>query len=59
MLWIFERAGRKNSNNRKYQFWQQHNKPIELSDNKILDQKLDYLHMNPVEEGFVDEVHEF
>ncbi len=24
-----------------------------------MDQKLDYLHMNPVEEGFVDEVHEF
>jgi len=54
MLWMMERAGRKNSNNSNFQFWQQHNKPIELSDNKIMDQKLDYLHNNPVVEGIVD-----
>jgi len=30
MLWMMERAGRKNSNNNNFQFWQQHNKPIEL-----------------------------
>jgi putative transposase len=54
MLWMMERAGRKNSNNNNFQFWQQHNKPIELSDNKIMDQKLDYIHNNPVVEGIVD-----
>ena len=59
MLWMFERAGKKNGNNKKYQFWQQHNKPIELFDNKIIDQKLAYLHNNPVEEGFVNEAHEY
>ena len=59
MLWMFERAGKKNGNNKKYQFWQQHNKPIELFDNKIISQKLDYLHNNPVEEGFVNEAHEY
>lgn len=53
MMWMFERAGKKNSNNKNYQFWQQHNKPIELTDNKIMQQKLDYIHNNPVEEGFV------
>ena len=53
MLWMFERAGKKNSNNNNYQFWQQHNKPIELYDNEIMDQKLDYLHNNPVEAGIV------
>jgi putative transposase len=30
MLWMMERAGRKNSNNDNWQFWQQHNKPIML-----------------------------
>src|ERR1051325_3534667 len=25
MLWMFKRAGRKNPNNEKYQFWLQHN----------------------------------
>lgn len=59
MLWMFERAGQKNSNNLKYQFWQQHNHPIELDNNKIMDQKLDYLHENPVAEGYVFEPHEY
>ena len=54
MLWMFERAGSKNANNRKYQFWQQHNQPVELSNNIIAQQKLDYLHMNPVVSGIVD-----
>jgi len=53
MLWMFERAGTKNSNNNNYQFWQQHNKPIELYNNEIMQQKLDYLHNNPVESGIV------
>lgn len=38
-----------------YDYWQQHNNPIELYDNKIMDQKLDYLHNNPVVEGIVEE----
>lgn len=59
MMWMIERAGKKNGNNKKYQFWQQHNKPIELSDNKIIEQKLNYLHENPVEEGFVNEAYEY
>ena len=59
MLWMMKRAGRKNGNNTTYQFWQQHNKPIELTDNQIAEQKLDYLHNNPVAEGFVYEPHEY
>ena len=53
LLWMMERAGKKNSNNNNFQFWQQHNKPIELTNNKIIQQKLDYIHNNPVEEGIV------
>ena len=49
----FEQAGRINSNNRKYQFWRQDNKPIELWSNDVIDQKIDYVHNNPVEAGFV------
>ena len=37
MLWIFESAGRKNSNNSKFQFWRQDNHPIELDTNAIMD----------------------
>ncbi|NJK85999.1 MAG: hypothetical protein HC906_08595 [Bacteroidales bacterium] len=38
-----------------YQFWQQHNHPIELTNNEMIDQKLNYLHNNPVEERIVNE----
>jgi REP element-mobilizing transposase RayT len=53
MLALFSRAGRKNSNNKEYQFWQQHNQPIELDYAEIIQQKLDYIHNNPVKAGFV------
>ena len=59
ILWMFGRAGKKNPNNEKYQFWQQHNHPIELSTASIMHQKLDYLHNNPVEAGYVREPWEY
>jgi REP element-mobilizing transposase RayT len=54
LLRMLERAGKLNSNNNNYQFWDQDNHPIELFDNEIMQQKLDYIHNNPVEAGFVD-----
>ena len=53
MLWMMERAGKKNGQNEKFQLWQQDNHPIELFDQKILQQKLDYIHNNPVVAGIV------
>jgi hypothetical protein len=55
MIWMFERAGMKNSNVKCGPFWQQHNKPIELWTPAVIDQKVDYIHNNPVEAGFVNE----
>jgi hypothetical protein len=34
-------------------FWRADNKPIELWSNAVIDQKLNYIHQNPVEEGLV------
>ena len=53
MLWMFERAGKKNSNVKFRQFWQQNNKPIEIWSFKVFEQKLNYIHNNPRETGFV------
>jgi REP element-mobilizing transposase RayT len=53
MLWMFGRAGKRNTNNEKFQFWQQSNHPIELSNAKMLIQRLEYLHQNPVKAGLV------
>lgn len=57
LLWMMERAGKKNSNVKKRQFWQQDNKPIELWSAEVIQQKVDYIHLNPVEAGFVLEPH--
>ena len=53
LLWMFERAGKKNSNVKEKQFWQQNNQPIEIWSLKVFEQKLSYIHNNPVESGFV------
>ncbi len=55
MEWMMERAAKKTSNNATFQLWQPENHPIELSTQKITWQKLDYIHYNPVEAGFVNE----
>ncbi|HEY9082907.1 MAG TPA: transposase [Vicingaceae bacterium] len=54
MLNAFKKAALNNSNNTINQFWQQHNKPIELWSNAVIDQKIDYVHNNPVVAGFVE-----
>ena len=53
MLWMFGRAGKRNSNNEVYQLWQQNNHPIELATIEMVEQRLNYLHENPVTAGFV------
>jgi putative transposase len=55
MIWMFEREGKGNPNNEYHQFWQQDNHPIELFSNEVMQQKLDYIHNNPVKAGWVDQ----
>lgn len=55
ILNIFKEKGWANTQNENYQFWQHGNHPIELDKNSIMEQKLDYLHKNPVEAGYVTE----
>ena len=50
---MFNRAGKKSAATSKSQFWQHHNKPIELWSEKVIKQKIDYIHNNPVWIGFV------
>ena len=53
LLEQFKKVGAKSSNVNKYQFWRHDNKPIELWSNKVIDEKINYIHNNPVEEGLV------
>ena len=53
LLWMMKRAGKKQGNITNYQFWQHNNKPIELWSTQVIKQKIDYIHSNPIESGFV------
>ena len=56
MLWLLERAGKKNGNNNDWSRTireQQHNKPLEIISQEMFDEKLAYIHQNPVQAGFV------
>lgn len=55
IVWMMERAGRRNGNNYDWQLWQQGSNPVELGSRPIFRQKMDYIHYNPVAAGFVDE----
>ncbi|SFS48843.1 REP element-mobilizing transposase RayT [Zhouia amylolytica] len=49
----FKKVAKRSSNVKNYQFWRHDNKPIELWSNKVVKQKMNYIHQNPVEAGLV------
>ena len=53
LLTQFKKAASKSSNVNGYQFWRHDNKPIELWSNKVIFQKIRYIHNNPVKAGLV------
>jgi REP element-mobilizing transposase RayT len=54
ILWMFRRAGKTNRHNKNYQVWQQNNHPVFLDSREMVEQRLEYLHMNPVKVGYVN-----
>ncbi len=59
MLEHFEKAGKKLKRIKGYKFWQDGNHPIELATNYLLDQKLEYIHQNPVKAGIVNQPEDY
>ena len=59
MLGLFKSAGLDSKKHVNYKFWQNDYHPIELSTNEMMDQKLDYVHQNPVKEGVVDKPEDY
>lgn len=53
LLDFFKSEAQRSSNVSGYQFWRHDNKPIELWSNKVIKQKISYVHNNPVEAGLV------
>ncbi len=55
LLRAFARAGQPLKRVQQYKVWQDGNHPVELFSNKFVDQKLNYIHNNPVVAEIVDE----
>lgn len=51
MLYRFEYAGKFDNRIKKYRFWQDKSHPIELTTTEMIEQKINYIHENPVKTG--------
>lgn len=59
MLNQFQFFGKISPQKQTMQFWQHSNHPFFLYTNKMIQQKVNYIHQNPVEAGFVNHAHEW
>ena len=55
LLHLFAYAARFHQQHAQYMFWQYTKHPVELSSPEIFQQKLDYIHQNPLAAGYVTE----
>jgi REP element-mobilizing transposase RayT len=59
LMAAFYKAGKDLKRIKNFKVWQDGNHPIELFSNKFMDQKLEYVHNNPVEAEIVTEAHHY
>ncbi|QCK15796.1 REP-associated tyrosine transposase [Mangrovivirga cuniculi] len=59
LLRAFNRAGSKLKRITTNKIWMDGNHPIELDNNKMIEQRLDYIHNNPVDAEIVDEAENY
>ena len=59
MLYRFEYAGKYDNRITKYRFWQDRNHPILMYDESVLNQKISYIHENPVKRMIVEKAEDY
>ncbi len=59
MLKRFEFAAQRHVRNSIHQFWTHENHAVEMFTARFLQQKLDYIHQNPVRAGWVEEAQDY
>ena len=59
MLKRFEFAARSNGRSNDFKFWERDNHAVEIVSEKFFNQKLNYIHLNPVRAGFVEQPEEW
>lgn len=53
MLYRIEFVGKYDNRVNKYWFWQDKSHPIELTTNEMIEQRMNYIHENPIRAGIV------
>jgi hypothetical protein len=46
-----ESQGKKSSSNKNYKVWRHENHPVALDTNSMVDERINYIHQNPVSAG--------
>jgi REP element-mobilizing transposase RayT len=59
LLMLFRYAAKGNNRNNQYQVWTHENHAEELFSNDFIEQKLDYIHNNPVRSGIVSKPEDY
>lgn len=59
LMYMFKYYAKYQVNNRNFQFWQHDNHPFALYSEKMIWQKVNYIHENPVRAGIVDKPEEY
>ena len=59
MLWISRSQGERSSSNENMKIWRHENHPIPLYSNEMMDQRLNYIHENPVRAGICYTPHDY
>lgn len=59
LLYLFRYFAKPKVSNYEFQVWQHGNHPISLESNHWIDQKIDYIHQNPVKAGLVNEAQNY
>lgn len=59
MLPFFRQQASGKAQNKDYAFWRKDSHPIELWSGPVTEQKIRYIHQNPVEQGIVTEAHHY
>jgi REP element-mobilizing transposase RayT len=59
LLYLFRYFANRHVANSEFQVWQHGNHPISLESNRWIDQKIEYIHQNPVKAGLVNEAQNY
>lgn len=59
ILKLFQNEGKKRHSNKGFQLWKRNYHPIEITSHQFFEEKVQYIHQNPVKAGFVFEAQEY